>query len=208
MENYKPNSFKSREIKETPSVEQKKVQKVVSGPVKTKKKSGFKKFASSIITEDAPKVKNYIIGEVLIPSIKKAISEIVRNGIDMFLYGDVDRGNRSKLPGSKVSYRSYYDNRGHDVDRDRSNRINTVSRLDYDDIVLAERGEAELVLTQLEEILDKYGFVTIADLYDSVGISSTNHCANNYGWTNLSNAGYSRVRDGYLLKLPRAVPID
>ena len=59
MENYKPNSFKSREIKETPSTEQKKVQKVVNGPVITKKKSGFKKFASSIITEDVPKVKNY-----------------------------------------------------------------------------------------------------------------------------------------------------
>lgn len=207
--NYKSNSFKSREQEKvsSPVSEKPRAQKVINGQVMTKKKSGIKKFAESFIAEDMPKVKNYIISDVLIPSFKKAVSDIIRNGIDLILYGETNK-NRSSMPGSKVSYRSYYDNPNIGRGYDDRNRVRTVGNLDYDDIVLENRGDAELVLTQMDELIQTYGFVTIADLYDIVGISTNNHCANNYGWTNLSTASPIRTRDGYLLKLPRALPIN
>ena len=50
--------------------------------------------------------------------------------------------------------------------------------------------------------------MTVADLYDLVGLNH-NFTDNKYGWTNLRNAQPVRDRDGYyILKLPRAVPID
>ena len=49
--------------------------------------------------------------------------------------------------------------------------------------------------------------VSVADLYDLVGISG-NYTDNKYGWTNLRNSDVQRVRDGYLLKLPKALPFD
>ena len=74
-------------------------------------------------------------------------------------------------------------------------------------MVLETRGEAEDVLSRMDELIDTYGVVSVADLYDLVGISC-NYTDNKYGWTNLRNAEPVRVRDGYMLKLPKALPID
>ena len=60
MEEYKPNSHKSKEEQQTAPPE-KKVEKVVSGSVKSRKKSEIQKFADVFIQEDAQKVKSYIL---------------------------------------------------------------------------------------------------------------------------------------------------
>ena len=86
MENYKPNSHRSKEENKS-SEERKKIDKVVQGTAKLKKKSATRKFTDVFISEDAANVKNYILTDVLIPAAKKLISDIVRDGIDMVLYG-------------------------------------------------------------------------------------------------------------------------
>ena len=58
----------------------------------------------------------------------------------------------------------------------------------------------------MDELIDTYGQVSVADLYDLVG-KSCNYTDNNYGWTNLRNAEPVRVRDGYMLKMPKVGPI-
>ena len=78
---------------------------------------------------------------------------------------------------------------------------------DYDNIILSSRGEAEDVLMKMDELMDTYGLVRVADLYDLVGITG-NYTDNKYGWTNIRNAEIVRVRDGYMIKMPRAVAID
>ena len=40
-----------------------------------------------------------------------------------------------------------------------------------------------------------------------VGINGS-YTDNKYGWTHLRSADVQRVRDGYLLKLPKALPFD
>ena len=77
----------------------------------------------------------------------------------------------------------------------------------YDDIILSTRGEAEDVLSRMDELIETYGLVRVADLYDLVGITG-NYTDNKYGWMNIRNAEIMRVRDGYMIKMPRAVPID
>lgn len=198
MSEYKSNSHRSKEI-ERAEREVKKVERVVNGKVKSKKKN---KFADTFISEDAASVKEYIIFDVLIPAAKNAISDMVTTGIQMMLYGEV-RGT-SKTKGSKVSYSKYYDDR-RERDYDRRNR--TRSGYDYDEIILETRAEAEEVLNSMDDLLDRYGLVSVADLYDLVGITG-NYTDNKYGWTNLRHASVQRLRDGYLLKLPRAIPLD
>lgn len=204
MENYKPNSHKSKEEQQEALVERK-LEKVIKGSAKTKKRSDVKKFADVFISEDAGNVKSYIIMDVLIPAIKKAISDIVTNGIDMMLYGEAGR-SKKKSPASKISYRSYYES---DNDRRRDySSIRTRSTYEYDDIVLDNRGEAESVLSTMDELVETYGMVSVADLYELVGIQGS-YTDNKYGWTkNIRNASVVRVRDGYLLKLPKALPFD
>ena len=197
MAEYKGNSHRSKEQNE---VVEKKVEQIAKG--KTKKKSEVKKFADTFIAEDITSVKDYIIMEVLLPAAKKAISDIVTNGIDMILYGETR--SKSKSRESRVSYTKYYDR---DRDYDRPSRTRGRYGYDYDDIILDTRKEAEEVLDRMDDLIDNYGMVSVADLYDLVGVSG-NYTDNKYGWTNLRNADVQRVRDGYLLKLPKALPFD
>lgn len=201
-EEYKSNSHRSKEGKTEALTDRKKVEKVVHGRVRTKPKSGVSKITDVFISEDAANVKSYIVMDVLVPAVKKAISDIVRDGIDMILYGE-SRGRKSSSASGYVSYRDY--SRSDDRDRFRDSRSR--SNYAHDDIILDSRGEAEEVLTRMDELIDTYGNVSVADLYDLVGKSSE-YTDNKYGWTNIRNAEPIRVRDGYMLKLPKALPIN
>lgn len=201
-EEYKSNSHRSKEGKTEALTDRKKVEKVVHGRVRTKPKSGVSKITDVFISEDAANVKSYIVMDVLVPAVKKAISDIVRDGIDMILYGE-SRGRKSSSASGYVSYRDY--SRSDDRDRFRDSRSRSIYA--HDDIILDSRGEAEEVLTRMDELIDTYGNVSVADLYDLVGKSSE-YTDNKYGWTNIHNAEPIRVRDGYMLKLPKALPIN
>lgn len=202
MEDYKPNSHKYRnEQKELPK---KKVEKVVKGNVRVRKKSQASKFKDVFISEDASNVKSYILMDVLIPAIKKAVSDIVTDGIDMILYGGSGGRSKNRSRSSKISYTNYYDRR--DEERRRTDS-RTRTGYSVDDIVLDTRGEAEDILQRMDELIDTYGIVSVADLYDLVGASG-NYTDNKYGWTNIRNAEPVRVRDGYMLRLPKAGPIN
>ena len=202
MNEYTPNSNRFKN-KQKEIEREKKVEKVVTNPVTTKKKSTFSKLTNEIISEDAKNVKSYILGDVLIPAIKKAISDIVTDGIDIILYGGSGR-NKTRTNADRVSYRNYYDDPG----RSRQDtRYNSTSQYSYDDIVFKTRGDAENVLARMDDMMDNYGLVRVADLYDLAGITG-NYTDNKYGWTNIRNAEVVRVRDGYQIRMPRAVPID
>lgn len=193
-ENYASNSNKSKALEAD-----KKIDKVVTGTVKTKKRTGFDKFKDEFISQDAKNIKTYVVGDVLIPAIKKALTDIVTNGINILLYGEAKRDNGRSI-SDRVSYRSYYDT-------PRSSVTRASNVYDYDDIILESKSEADEVLARMDELMATYGLVRVADLYDLVGITG-NFTDNKYGWTNIRSAEVVHVRDGWTIKMPRAVPID
>lgn len=199
MEEYKSNSDKARKEQS-----EKKVEAVITGTAKTRKKGEMQKFADVFIAEDANNVKSYILMEVIVPAVKKAISDIVTTGIDMILYGEAGRSKRSTA--NKVSYRNYYDQSSERV-RAGSGSPRRAG-IDYDDIVFDTRGDAESVLDAMHDIIAQYGTVSVADLYDLARVPNDNFTMNRYGWTNLNGAQPVSVRDGYILKLPRVMPLN
>lgn len=203
MEEYKSNSHKTKEERNKFN-EKKKVEKVISGKAKSKKKNEIQKLTDVFISEDVSNVKSYILLDVLVPAVKKAVSDIVTNGIEMILYGETGR-NKKNSASSKVSYRNYYDK---DNDRRQDYGV-TRARTGYnfDDIILDTREESEEVLTKMDELICTYGLVSVADLYDLVGITC-NYTDNKYGWTDIRSARFVQVRDGYMLKLPKALPLN
>lgn len=199
MENYRKNSEKANAEAEQES-SGKKVEKIIKGSAKAKKKSELRKIADAFIQEDAHTVKNYIFNKVLIPAIKKTFSDIVTNSLDMFLWG---KGGDRRTRGSseRISYRRYFDEpRPRDSER-RQRSYN------YDEIVLDSSDEAEEVLERMDELLRRYKMVSVADFYDLVGITGKT-TDNHYGWTDLRTAEVVSDRDGYLIKLPRAIALD
>lgn len=203
MDDFKPNShrFKEEQSKLPALPEPKKVEKVVTGTVKTRKKTEFDKLKESFIADDVRNIKDFAINDVLIPSIKKVIHDIITNGVDMMLYGKNGGPNGRTTVTDRFSYDQCSRNRTVRTD----SRVR--SAYDFDDIVLETRGEAEAVLSQMDAIIDTYGVAKVSDLYDLVG-KTCEYTDNKYGWTNLRNAEPIRVRDGYLLKMPKAIPID
>lgn len=202
MENYKPNSRVSKKEEKPEEPKRPKVEKIVKGTVKAKKKNGF---LSMFVSGDVLDIKNYIMQDVLIPALKNAIEDTVSNGISMMLNGGEPRRNKKSTASSRVSYRSYYEREDRERDRDRSRSRTT--GYSYDDVVLETRGEAEDVIARLDELVDMYGNASVADLYDLVGMSGQ-YTDCKYGWTDIRSASHVRVRDGYLLKMPRAIPLN
>lgn len=204
--NYKPNSFKSKEEAEQ---KREKPQPVVSGTAKRINKSEVRKLADVFLPGDVDNVKTYIVSDVLVPSIKNAVSDIVKTGIDILLYGE-DRGGSRNKRASKTSYTSYssYYNDGNRGDyHDRYATRKNESGYSYADILIPTRAEAEEVLSGMGDILDTYGTVSVADLFDLCGITPE-FTDNKYGWKNIATARVARVRDGYVIKMPKAIPLD
>jgi hypothetical protein len=125
----------------------------------------------------------------------------------MILYGGrqtTDRFGNSPVSGSYISYNSY------------SNRNTTArpvtqagQRFDYDDIAFDSRGDAMFVLDQMNHVLGRYNYVTVADMYEIARLPAPPYTANKFGWTNLRDAQVVLGAGGkYLIKLPRAYPID
>lgn len=196
---FKPNSHKYREEqKEKANPEKQRLEKVVQGTVKTRKKSEVSKLKDSLIAEDAATIKTYLITDVLLPALKNTIEDVVTNGIRMLLRGDT-AARKSSGGANKINYNRLYDRRD---DRPSTN-YRSRNVYDYDDIILETRGEAEAVIDRLCEAIDTYGQASVGDLNDLVGRTG-NYTDNDYGWTNLRNARAVRTRDGYVLDLPRA----
>lgn len=197
MPEYPNNSHSARENSTPPD---KKIGKVVTGAAKTRKKSEAKKLANTFLPDDVTSVKSYILMDVIVPGVKNAIADVV----SIMLFGEAGRIGGKKGNGSKVSYQRYYDDRRddrRDYARPRS------AAYDYDDIIFESRGDADLVLDQLEAAINQFGLASVADLYDLAGITCPNYTANKYGWTDIRSARVVRIRDGYILQLPKAAQI-
>lgn len=203
-DNLPDNSHKSRNEKQNAPnpPDKKRVEKVVRGNVKAKK-NNTRTLTSVFINEDAANVKNYVLFDVIVPSVKKALYDLVVGALDMTLFGGRGGANNKRPTADKVSYRDYNGISSRD---DRSSRTYTSSGYSYDDITLDSRGEAEAVLSRMDEVIEEYGEVRVADLYDLVGITGE-YTDNKYGWTNIRNARVVRTRDGYKIEMPRALPL-
>ena len=197
MEEYRSNAHKTRDINNEP-IPEKKIEKIVRGNVVAKKKGTLQKLAELIVPEDVNDVKNYILEDIIVPTIKDGILDVVKAMLGVNGRG----GDRNARRASKVSYSSYYDS-----DRRDATRTRTRTGYDYDDILLDNRGEAEDVIARMDELIATYGIVSVADLYDLVGITGS-YTDNKYGWTDIRAAHVIRVSDGYMIKLPKALPLN
>lgn len=202
--NYKPNSNKYKE-EQRKAQEQKVVQKVISGQVVAKKKTPMQNLLSTFFSVDKDRMKDYVTYDVVIPTIKRTIITLVDAALNG---GDLSRRKDSSTVG-RVSYdRMYSSSIARERDKDREADRRNRSALDYDDIEFASRGDAVLVLESMNDILDRYGVVSIGDYYDLAGWSNYNTCIHKYGWTNLSSAKVICTWNGrYIIEFPKAMPI-
>lgn len=205
MEEFKQNSFKSREP--ASSKNEKKVP-ALKGNVEIKKKSFM-----DIIGEKIAQATKSAWKNIIVPSAQKMASEGANILINTLIYGE-SRGNGynnqySNMP--KVSYRNpgtYW--RESDMrNNDYYNRgYSTVT--DYQSISFQYERDAQEVLEAMRDcIRRKYrnGAVSISDLCE-FSRQPSNYTDERYGWTDLTYARVIPSNGKFYLDLPRAMPID
>ena len=201
MKDFGTNSDSSK--KQEP--ERKKLDTITKN-VSIKKESEFKKFKRNFFAEDAKTVKGQVFTSVIIPGIQRLITDMVKTGIDILIYGGRSRDPKDSR-SRNISYSSFYD-RNRDVNYERIPQAATRKDFfNFNDVVLFDRGEAEEVLMSLKDQIDRYQMVSVADFYDMIGQSAP-YTANKYGWRDLSDVTIDRVRDGYSISFPKATPLE
>lgn len=202
LSNIKPNSRASKQA------EKEKLQPVIHADKRSEKKEP-KKILGFIDPEDVKELAEYAIFDVIIPEMKSTFLESIAIAIGMD--GFVSRGSSRGRGGSRTSYSSYYKGRERDRDYDRrsSRRDDRRDRdrdeeLDYRDIRVRDRSDAQEIVDKLRRRIEETGEATIADLYQLVDVSSK-YTDENWGWTNPKNIGIRYVgRDGYLIDVTEA----
>lgn len=203
MPEYTNNSYAHKAAVEAAQKKpEKKLEPVISGGSKEKEKSGLSKFKDEMISEDAKNVKSYIIKDVLLPAAKKAISDIVTNGIDMILYGEKRHQSRSRERDT-VSYKSYYNSERSRHD-DRFASRGSESNVSSTEIWFETRADADAVIDAMYEILNEteYDAVSINDFRELAKLPRI-WTGENYGWTNIDGHTIKPCDGGWLIRMPR-----
>jgi hypothetical protein len=192
---YESNSKAKKEEKPLP-------EKPRVAPVTTATKARKKgKLSQIFLAEDIENVKSYIILDVLIPAIRKAMYDVISEGASAFF--GISSTSKKSTTASKISYREFYQKE----DKQPSNRLG--SRYSYDEVDVSSRGDAEDVLTSMRDLIRRYGCVSVLDLYDLAGLTSDNYTDENYGWLDIRGADVVRLPNGkFRLKLPKAMPLN
>lgn len=187
--------------------EKQKLQPVVKGEaVVTTKKSLGQKFREAFISDDARSVKSFIFEEVVVPTIKNTIIDVM----EMVMFGSSRSRRRDDRDRDRVSYSAYYGSsrsRDRDRRRDDRDRYREDEKVNYRSVVLRERRDAMQVVDELRERIHRYGYASIADLFDLIDVTS-NYTDNNWGWTDERDIDYRRVANGYLIDVREAEHID
>lgn len=207
---FEPNSQKYRMEKVVKDTEEKKIEKVISGTAKTRKRGLGRRFADIFFSEDVGDVKTYLIYDVLVPAIKENIVDLITSAAGMIFFGEASRRPRKPANGgngSKINYGGYF--AGGERREKMPNYARSRIAHNFDDVIFETRGEAELVLDGMLEILNsEYKQVTVADFYDLAGMSTT-FTDNKFGWTDLRGARVTGSPSrGYYIDLPRCISLE
>ena len=116
--------------------------------------------------------------------IRKGVSNAVVNKIDEALWSDSPSPSRRNM--KPVSYtKPYYDT----------------------NIAYGTREEAEKILDSMLEVVDKYGSVTVADMYDLSDMQAS-YISAAYGWRNLDGVSVISEKEGYFIELPDPIELN
>lgn len=219
MEDFPSNSISRPKLvrpekTESKKTDPKKVERVVETEVVRRKKPLGKRLKETFVGGDSKSVWEYILLDVLVPAAKDMIADAASQGVERMIFGEARSTNRrtGQRPGGSNGYVSY--NRYSSSSRvigEREERP-TLSRRaranhEFDEIILATRPEAEQVIERLFDLVDRYDAATVSDLYELVGVTG-NYTDDKYGWVDMRGADVVRVRNGYLLDLPKPEPLD
>ena len=183
-------------------------EKKVIAKAKVQKKSAIKEALRTFFVQDLPEIAEHLVVDVAIPAAKNAITDMVTQGIQQLLYGEVDPRRRPTSGYTSYSSSSrnnrgtaYYSPRNTQRREQRQPKPSNV-----EDLVFDTRGEAVDVIEYVAESIEEYGQVSVADLMSSVGIQPR-YTDERWGWTTTDAFEIRQIREGWLISADRPEPL-
>lgn len=217
MQDFPGNSHKQKQTSSKPEPE--KATKIVEGVAISRKMPLGKRVITTFLGGDAKSAWAYALYEIIIPSSKDMFVDGFSSGLERLVHGENRTPSRRGYGYRGSSNHTNYVDRfrggsgsSRRDPRDRDEPRRDISRRgramhDFNEIVLDSRVDAQNVLDDMFGRVEKFASCGVVDLYDMVGITP-DFTDEKWGWTDLRGAGITRVRNGYLLDLPRPEPLD
>lgn len=182
------------------------LQPVVKGPVTRKKKSLGKRLAEMFIGKDVEDIKEYILFTAVIPTIQNIICDIPQliffgRPSPRSIYGQPIDPRQNYTNYSRLSFTQDPKPRTDMYGRPVSDRKNYM----FDDPVFRTYAEAEIIRSHMVDLVQQYGYVTVAQLNELMNIKSQNFTDYDWGWRSLAACDIMQIREGYLLSLPKVI---
>lgn len=204
MEQFKGNSDVSKQQSERAPIQP------VTSDVKVKKENSL---ARKFFAQDAKSTARGVNDDIVIPGLKNLIVNILKKSVDYLFLG------RSAPNDGYTRYGSVYPTNSRSVTYGSSSPsfgmvapVQAQQRSSIyavNDILFNERGDAEEVLTRMNETIARYGMVSVLDFYDLINKSSMSTPTDNkYGWKDLSGARVDRSLEGYRILFPKVIPLE
>lgn len=200
---YPSNSRKSNEP--VP----KNIEPIVTGKVVRRKAPLGRRFMETFIQGNAEDVREYLIFDVFFPAMKDTVFKLLTEAGSGMLFGSSRSvGPRTITTQATTGYTTY--NRySAPAQKPAKPTLSKAGRQNhtFDEIVLASRAEAEEAIDRLYGLIETYDFASVADLYKMLNITPE-YTDDAYGWTSLKGAQPRATAGGYLLDLPKPLPLD
>lgn len=176
-------------------------EKKVIAKAKVHKKSAIKEALRTFFAQDLPEIAEHLVIDVAIPAAKNAITDMVTQGIQQLLYGEVDPRRRSTS-----GYTSYSSSSRPYRGRPERREPRQPKPTNVEDLVFDTRGDAVDVIEFIAEQIEEYGQVSVADLMSSVGIQPR-YTDERWGWTTTDAFEIRQIREGWLVSADRPEPL-
>lgn len=166
--------------------------KVVTGKVKVKKSDS----KTQVVFEHLKGIATYILTDFIIPTARDAVV----SAVEMAVYnGDPPR--KKRRGETYINYGTFSSGQKREMSRQAraSHSFNAIS--------MDRREDADMVLDNLLELVDRFGVASVADYYDLVGVEQA-YTDVKYGWTNLGETRIRKTLDGWIIDLPRPILLD
>lgn len=193
---YPNNSDKAKEQATRPNV-----QAVTQGELKRTTKELVK---SQFYADDASKIGQHILIDVVIPAVKKLVVDGVNGILNMIFYNSGSMTGSGSAPASRITIGSRSSNEYHSASKNTTVREAAERAYDLDYVIVKDMQAANDVIDQMQLIVDKFDTVRASEFCALAGITAP-YTYVDYGWDSAAVAQKIPLLDGRVkIQMPKA----
>jgi len=159
---------------------------------------------SQFYADDASKIGQHILIDVVIPAVKKLVVDGVNGILNMIFYNSGSMSSSASAPASRITIGGRPANEYHSASKNTTVREAAERAYDLDYVIVKDMGAAEDVIKQMQLIIDQYDTVRASEFCALAGITAP-YTYQDYGWDSAAVAQKIPLLDGRVkIQMPKA----